>query len=157
MTDHICREIYRGEQIALQVLDRELARDITHEEPYAFISITDPHGTHPRLARSEYLRSVLTLQFSDVDRVWPHLQEKSAYIVSFTPEMARQVAAFVREHQQQGVHLFVVHCEAGMSRSAGIAAALSRYYNEDEHFFLHHYRPNPLVRQIVLEALQEHI
>ncbi len=155
MTEPICREVYRGAEIALQVLDRDLARFTTHDEPYAVLSSTDPQGTHPKIAPSEQLRALLTLQFSDVDRVLPRLQAKSAYVRSCTPEIARRIAAFVQAQRAQGVRLFVIHCEAGMSRSAGVAAALSQFYNGDEFFFLHHYRPNVLVREMVLAALQD--
>ena len=154
MEKAICRDVYRGETLALQVLDRSLARTTTHEEPYAVISITDPQLKHPVLADSSYCKAVLRLQFSDVSNDFPMLRG-TAHIAAFTPATARQIVDFVREQMQNDVRLLIVHCEAGMSRSAGVATALSQFYNHDETHCLVHYRPNAHVRRLVLAALRE--
>lgn len=153
MPDLICREVYRGDVISLQVLDRPGARFCTHSEPYAVISITDPNLEHPTLARSKFCHAVLPLSFYDLDLAAPR-PRVGPVTVSFTEEMARQVAHFVNAQRKEDVRLFVTHCEFGMSRSAGIASALSFFFNNDETFFLVHYRPNSLVRRLVLEALR---
>ena len=153
MSGGVCREVYRGEGLALQVLDRDHVRSCSHAEPYAIISITDPHFKHPVPMPSDFCRAVLRLTFSDVYEREAHLKATSRHIVAFTSEMAQQVATFVQEQYGQGTRLIVVHCEAGMSRSAGVATALSQFYNRDETFFLVHYRPNSWVRKLVLEAM----
>lgn len=155
MEDVICRDVYRGERLSLQVLDRSLARVTTHEEPYAVISITEPQLKHPQLAPSPCCKAILCLNFSDISVALPALRGTTAHIAAFTPEMARQIVGFVQEQRRVGVNLLIVHCEAGMSRSAGIATALSQFYNYDETHFLVHYRPNAYVRRLVLEALRE--
>lgn len=152
MFDSVCRDIYRGENLALQVLDRDRARRCSHDEPYAFISITDPGVTHPRLLSSSHCRGILRLLFSDVDERVAKIKGPSSYFAAFTEEMAREVVSFVRAQIEERVGLIVVNCEAGMSRSAGIASAISQFYNRDEFFFLSHYRPNTFVRGLVLEA-----
>ena len=154
MEDEICRDVYRGEGLNLQVLDRSLARVTTHEEPYAVISITEPELKHPTLAASPCCKAVLRLQFSDISSALPVLRGTVAHIAAFTPDMARRIVAFVQEQQRVNVRLLIVHCEAGMSRSAGVAAALSLFYNHDETYFLVHYRPNALVRRLMLDALR---
>src|SRR5438094_442563 len=93
--EDICREVYRGEALALQVLDRHSARQCSHPEPYAVISITDPQFKHPALKNDPFCRSVLRLTFSDVDERVALSRIKSTHIVAFTPEMAQQVADFV--------------------------------------------------------------
>ena len=153
MSDAICRDVFRGHRLALQVLDRDSVRGCFHQEPHAVISITDPHYRHPVLADCSYRRSVLRMQFSDLDERAARLRTVSPHVIAFTSDMAGQVAAFVGEQVSEGTRLFVVHCEAGISRSAGIATALSRFYNHDETFFLVHYRPNVWVRRLMLEAL----
>ncbi len=153
MSDLVCRDVYRGDVLSLQVLDRLGVRVCSHPEPYAVISITDPNLQHPRLAPSEFRRAVLPLQFYDVHLSLAQVKGGPA-CASFTDELARQVATFVEAQREQGIRLMVVHCEFGMSRSAGVASALSFFYNQDETFFLVHYRPNSLVRRLVLEALR---
>ena len=152
MFDSVCRDVYRGEKLALQVLDRVQARRCSHDEAYAFISITDLGVTHPRLLSSPHCRGVLQLHFSDVDERVATIKGPSSYFAAFTEEMAQAIADFVRAQVAEGVGLIVVNCEAGMSRSAGIAAAISAFYNRDEFFFLTHYRPNTFVRGLVLAA-----
>jgi predicted protein tyrosine phosphatase len=127
--DAVCREVYRGERIALQVLDRDSVRFSIPTELYAVISITDPPFSHPNLPASPYCQGILQLHFSDVDERVARLKRAPVQVVAFTAEMAAQIAAFVQEKMEQGATLFLVHCEAGMSRSAGVAAAISRFYN----------------------------
>ncbi len=69
--------------------------------------------------------------------------------------MARQVATFVRQKKESGVSLFVIQCDAGVSRSAATASALSLYFSGDDTFFRDHFVPNPLVRALMLQALRE--
>lgn len=69
---------------------------------------------------------------------------------------AEEIAHFVRTHIPF-VSNIVVNCEGGISRSAGVAAAISKYFNgEDNQFFDYfHYRyvPNTTCHKRVLEAL----
>lgn len=153
LSDLICRDVYRGDVLSLQVLDRIGVRACSHREPYAVISITDPNLEHPSLARSEFRRAVLPLRFYDIDgRI--AATRVGEQIVGFTAEMARQIRDFVEAQRASGVSLMIVNCEFGMSRSAGVASALSFFYNYDETFFLVHYQPNSFVRRLVLEALR---
>ncbi len=153
MLEPICRDVFAGEALKLQVLDRSLARTVTHMEPYGVISIGEPQVKTASLADSAQCKAVLRLHFSDVASDLPRLRSIT-HVAPFTPEMARQIADFAREQRQNDVNLIVVHCEAGMSRSAGVAAALSQFYNHDQTPFLVHYRPNAHVRRLLLEALR---
>ena len=51
-------------------------------------------------------------------------------------------------------NVLIVHCGAGVSRSAATAAAISEYL-DIEHFFFtnHNYSPNPLVYRLAQEEL----
>lgn len=153
----ICRDVFRGEKLSLQVLDRAGARECVHKEAYGLISITDPQFVHPALCDDPCRLGVLRLTFSDVEERVARLRLPADQIVAFTPDLAQQVVGFVRQQMTQGTRLFVIHCEAGISRSAGVATALSRHYNQDESFFLLNYRPNRWVRKCLLESLEEEI
>lgn len=72
---------------------------------------------------------------------------------SFTPELAQQIANFVRKHRDPIHHIFVC-CQAAQSRSPGIAAALYTYYGLDplEIFSQPQYHPNVLCYRLLTEA-----
>ncbi len=150
----ICRDVFRGDVLAIQVLDRASIVRCSHSEKFAVISITDPQLKHPVVAPNKFCSAILQLSFSDVDERLAKLSIASPYVTPFSTLMAQMIATFVRQEIALGVNLTVVQCDAGMSRSAGVASALSQYYNHDEAFFLAHYRPNRWVRRLVLEALQ---
>jgi predicted protein tyrosine phosphatase len=154
LAEFVCRDIYRGDTLSLQVLDRDGARVCAHQEPYAIISITDPQAAHPTLIRSDFRRDVLRLKFFDTDSRVAQIRVPPPHMTGFTPDMARQIVQFVQEQRARDTHLIVVHCEFGMSRSAGVASALSFFYNQDETFFLVHYQPNSWVRRLLMDALR---
>ena len=108
LSDMACREVYRGDVLSLQVMDRPGVRFCTHSEPYAVISITDPNLEHPALVRSEHCQAVLPIRFYDLDGRVAGLRT-GATLVGFTAEMAGSVRDFVREQRRNGVDLFVVN------------------------------------------------
>jgi len=64
----------------------------------------------------------LVLEFHDV------LQQSSPEMVVFDAKMADRVVDFV----EKGGRRFVVHCDAGQSRSVAIGLWLSQYHDYDE-------------------------
>ena len=75
---------------------------------------------------------------------------------AYTPQLADGVAKFVKkiEADSSVKNLYSV-CDGGQSRSAGIAAAVVRYFGGDDLGIWDspHYRPNPLVYRLTCEAL----
>lgn len=71
----------------------------------------------------------------------------------FSPTDAQAVVAFVRTHHVCGIRRVLIHCDAGISRSAGMAAALAKFYTGDDFWFFKHKRPNMLVYRLMMEAL----
>ncbi len=70
----------------------------------------------------------------------------------FSAEQAAEIWSFVRAHRDD-VERIVVHCDAGMSRSPAVAAALSRALTgDDSDFFGGRYRPNMRVYRLLLDA-----
>ena len=49
------------------------------------------------------------------------------------------------------IEWIIVHCEAGVSRSAGAVAALSKLLNGDDSYFFKHFLPNTLVYKLILK------
>ena len=121
---------------------------------YAVVSIRDPKSAVPNLHRSPRLISVLSLSFHDTDD-----DCKGKYRL-MTDADAKKAYDFVSTMIKGGVETFLVHCELGICRSAGCAAALSRIFNgDDSRYFMTSgpygsstYRPNMFVYRKVLEA-----
>ena len=80
---------------------------------------------------------------------------------SYNDALAAQIRTFVDELAETAsgeadrIDTLLVCCDAGQSRSAAIAAAISRYLGQDEWQIWDNprYRPNPLVYQLTCKAL----
>ena len=95
--------------------------------PWAVISITDADAPDARI-RTANCVGLLRLKFDDI-------RTPSPYFVAFTSQDARRILAFAADVWDKA-DVLLVHCEAGISRSAGVAAALSRiYFGENAKFF----------------------
>jgi predicted protein tyrosine phosphatase len=116
------------------------------EVPHVIISITSAPSDVARLPASPLTRAILRLSFADADVA------HDAALVLFDRQRARAVAAFVREHREH-VALVVVHCDAGLSRSPAVAAAITKWLGEDDTPWFARYRPNMLVYRMLLDAL----
>lgn len=133
------------------------------KEPYVLISISTPRGkSSPNagvlveddwgafLPPDENRLEILRLRFHDCD-VWPQglTDRERAFIQLYSPEQAAQVAAFVRGWQVN----FVIHCDAGISRSQGMANAISDHLGAPVRHFRRGF-PNSLVYGLTWKALR---
>jgi hypothetical protein len=132
-------------------------------EPYALISISTQsfsmrgdaqkyqEDNHPaKLPADEFRLDILRLAFWDVDRIDPQWPDRvKAQAILFSPQQAAQVAYFVKGW---GVN-FVIHCDAGISRSQGMANAISDHFDVD---VKHSTKgaPNSHVYRLTWEALR---
>ena len=141
-----------------------VAACMREREPFVVISIATPHapgfpGTESRSQFDNWVPPVLMLHrldlnFDDFDRI---PMGSSAMImgrppVMFTDEHAEVIAAFVREYEDVG--RILVHCDAGVSRSAAVAAAIAKHYTGDDFWFFNQKSPNRRVYRAVLYALR---
>lgn len=132
--------------------------------PHIIISIFTPGDEPPDVAQNENTRGVLHFCFDDLDRqptlITIHALGKP---VLFDDEEAQRLAKWVKAFYKQGVRTVICHCDAGVSRSAGVAAALSKHFNGSDFEFFNSggmyggpvYTPNMLVYRKLLEALHE--
>jgi predicted protein tyrosine phosphatase len=119
-----------------------------HEVPHVIISITSGPGDMARLRTTEACRGILRLSFLDADA--PSDQQAEADL--FSEEQAARVWSFVLQHRPD-IERIIVHCDAGMSRSPAVAAAISKALTgDDADFFGGRYRPNMRVYRTLLEA-----
>ncbi len=148
------QRVYRGLHMAFLVLGRRLVGSFIPEVPYLVISVTDPEEPEANLAASPLCRAVLRLQFHDTSQTVdiPGLEGLfSDSGAAMTADDARAILDFVASHANK-VDLIVCQCEAGVSRSAGIAAALSRIMQGDDEFFFVHYLPNHHIYELLLQT-----
>ena len=141
--------IYQGPRVDFLVLNRYQVAEVTPDVPYLIISVTDPEREEAVLAESPHRRAVLRLRFHDKGNRRPLAAGK----IVMTPEEAHNVLAFVKTHLAE-VKLIVCQCEGGISRSAAIAAALSRILQDEDRFFFQHYAPNAWIYDTLLEAAE---
>ena len=141
-----------------QFLSRLAMSRYTGTQPYGVISITDPDAPRCSLRPDPHRRGVLRLQFWDLeDEAWTgrnpiwHLDPKD----KFSQSHADQIHNFVRATRHN--KLTIVHCEAGISRSSGVAAALATAANcpdTDRYFTTPPAHPNWTVYRAVLQTLR---
>ena len=131
-------------------MSREQAQEAVCEKDSpttAIISITDVGSSPNKLYPVDWLIGILELQFDDVE---------SGGLNCITKEQAEEIADFILNIHKK-VERFIVHCEFGQSRSAGIAAAISEYFkkHDDGIFRSRKYNPNRTCYTYVLDALRE--
>ena len=116
--------------------------------PHVIISITSSPDDVARLRSTPACRGILRLAFLDADAA----SDSHAEAALFSEEHAARVWSFVREHRA-GIERIIVHCDAGMSRSPAVAAAISKALTgDDTEFFGGRYRPNLRVYRTLLGA-----
>lgn len=134
------------------ILSREGAERISGslEATHILISITD-YGSPPAdIKRNKNRKGLLRVQFDDVDNAMP-----GNYMI--TDKQAAAIARFVDEKADL-INLIVVHCEAGISRSSGTAAAIAFFYDQPTYHAIFKDRqfvPNMTVFRKIMAAMLE--
>jgi len=162
----------------IKVLSRQIFEEFESNEPFIAISITDPGSEDATPINPP--QAILRLKFHDVDhrikkqedcklcdgtgksKLFPDILGGHCYactnkidIKVFDESYAEQILEFVSTYALD-VGLIVVHCEVGISRSAGVASALSLIYNGEDQYYFDHYLPNMLVyRKIINMAVKK--
>jgi predicted protein tyrosine phosphatase len=129
------------------IMSKDKVSKFAYPHRYAVIGVVSHDDVHPEL--QEGYVDALRLNFYDIDfkiDVYPGITDVDA----------DRIIEFV-ENNKNLVDLFVVHCNAGISRSSGIAAALSFIYNGDDAWVFsdHRYMPNMLVYRKILKAAEK--
>jgi predicted protein tyrosine phosphatase len=110
---------------------REEAEDSRPDFSAAVISISDP-GSRPVDLKPGW-HDVLSIQFHDIDMCKAYGAHLRADILKrYSPAMmehAETIASFVRRVKAEGVERIMVHCEAGISRSAAVAKWIADTYH----------------------------
>ena len=125
----------------------------SHIEKSVVISITS-HGTFEAFIipnRINGIIDILHLKFNDTDK-------KDEISGGITEADGKKIKEFIyRYKDNQYIDKIIVHCEAGQSRSAGVAAAILKYLtgSDMQIFKDDRYRPNMLCYRTVLNELMQ--
>jgi predicted protein tyrosine phosphatase len=115
--------------------------------PHLVVSIRTPGDELATIYTTPSTLKVLYLAFYDLIHEVDGTEEKDADM--FQPAQARQILAMVKAHPE-AEHL-IVHCDAGLSRSQGVGAALSKILEGDDSHYFKRYHPNTRVYRMILE------
>ena len=127
------------------VMSRDQAAFFEHNEPYAIIGINDKYSREIEYVDSQYLVDKLIVEFDDIMKPIKNM-------VLFNWKIARKIWDFVDEVHDD-IDLLMVHCNAGVSRSAAVAAAISKTYNGHCTEYFYWYCPNPHVYKVMMANL----
>ena len=138
------------------VLPKYLAVKYEMQEPHAWISINDPDDT-TSLPINPFTEDVLTLHFDDMETAdqWDIQQYNVIFkrnCVLFNKEMAEQIYNFFQKNKS--VENLMIHCHAGISRSAGVGSFLSQVIGKNDFMNPPHF-PNILVRHFLRKVWLE--
>jgi len=112
--------------------------------PHINISICNPDQDTLELNESNQRKGALFLKFHDTEE--NYFDQKV-----ITKEQAKKILDFVNKHKDE-VEVIMVNCEAGLSRSPGVAAALSKILNGEDEVFFKRFNLNRKVYRTILEA-----
>ena len=137
----------------IRVASRQEVERVTWNHWWRVISITDP-GREDAKITGTFDENILRLSFTDDVAPGPHA-------VLFSDAQAKMIAEFVSKGTT-----FVVHCEAGICRSAGVADALRafgfKWVNADDRIWsvdegwINKFHPNVHVKVTLMRAMFLH-
>lgn len=126
--------------------------------PYIVISITSNDKEFAVLPECTQRLDCLQLKFDDVS--YKVIDDPNDDIHPITPDQAAKILDFVYQYKDK-IKDIVLHCDAGMSRSPGVALALNKVLNgttaSSSHVvsILGLSHANLLVRDVILNAYRD--
>jgi predicted protein tyrosine phosphatase len=112
----------------LFVLSLNMVEDIRYfSKETLVISITSSANTGGKLARIEG-KYVYRFEFNDIYKEY-FLEHKNLLIRPIEKEVAEEIVDVVMNNKDKKV--WVIHCEAGISRSPAVAIALAKFFKFD--------------------------
>jgi len=129
------------------------------QDKHIIISIFTPGDSEPKVVTNDNTEALFFVPFHDLDGE-PSVATSLAFgpIILFDNQMAQNIVNFVNNFSE--INTIIVHCDAGQSRSAGVAAAIAKFFNgNDDQFFSGggmygspRYTPNRLAYRKVLKV-----
>lgn len=129
-------------------LGKTQAENFTYQDDWACISIISPESREPDFICNR-LSGIIRLSFHDSD-----ISDEGMQII--TDEQSLEIVKFVETFYDK-VPLIVVHCEAGISRSAAVAAAFTNLYGGSDSHFFRFFHPNMTVYSSIRKAYLNYV
>lgn len=129
------------------IFSRKLVEQYKTDEPHIVISIRNPNSEKANLPDLNSREDALFLPCADSGRVGFKVSEGHL----FNKGQAELIWNFVDKYSNN-LDLIVINCESGISRSAGVGAALSKILNGDDADFFKYFIPNRLVYRKMMEV-----
>ena len=129
--------------------------EMPHETESVIISISSPnmlYNSAPFMSEQNKVKDILELSMYDADGDGYDVYGTRVYADDLMKdEQAQAIVDFVRKYEDKRI---IVHCDAGISRSAGVAAAILRSYTGDDSriFDSARHAPNMYIYYKVLKA-----
>lgn len=111
------------------VLNREDVKNFKTNVPHIVISITDPDKDFPEYPDNPSRLGILKLKFHDYDPV-RFVNEVPDPKYLFNDDQAFEILKFLSKYFRE-IKAIVCQCEMGVSRSAGVALALTAIFEEE--------------------------
>jgi predicted protein tyrosine phosphatase len=142
----------------LEHMSREKAEAYVGTVSYAMISITDPDSPEAKLRFDPNRIATLRLAFHDFteepeefEALMAEAEDQPGEWVLPSAIHAQAIVGFYRSVAPK-IEKLIVHCEAGVSRSAAVGAALAHCLGQADEQFFSRSHPNHRVRRLVIEA-----
>lgn len=127
---------------------QKIAENFYYPASWVCISIT---STEDKIANitCEHgnIKGLLRVHFHDIDG-----PANGMNLITMT--QAQLIAVFIKKWYNK-VPLILVHCHAGVSRSAAVVAAATKYFTGNDKIYFDEFCPNMTVYRKVYEALSE--
>jgi len=152
--EHELKPTYQNNAIEIVVCSREQLAKLRYPKsnPVLIVSITDAIAKFPPIPSTIPQYTLRRLAFDDIEANIDWFNDRK--YTAFTPKLAETVATFII-NRPINIKTIIFQCEAGISRSAAMAAATARYLGlDDMKYFKTPYLPNRLVYQLMVEQLR---
>ena len=129
-----------------------------HSQKVIMISISDPYETYmrgPFVSGENGVTAVLPLAFADAEAPGKDVYYREVGEEDLISRAdAEKIRDFLHRYPDTDV---IVHCDAGVSRSAGVGAAILKWATGSDFAIFDHprYRPNMRCYRMVLTELME--
>lgn len=123
--------------------------NLKYIKPCAIISINCLNDTAPAFRDNDNVKAILKLYFNDINRPYKDLEPRQEQLKGL-----KEFVDTIKENEE--IEELIIHCTAGISRSAAVAAAICQYLNLDELEIIwnnHQYVPNTLVYELAIKEL----
>jgi len=122
-----------------------------YENSHIIISITTPDDEEADIKIGNSCKGICRFVFSDMCTLYP-----DENLRPFSEEDANKAWKFILQHSKD-IDLIIVHCDAGISRSPGMGAAIAKVFNGSDDFFFKRFNPNMLVYRLMLSAYYDNL